>query len=38
MFEYIESYYNRQRRHSSIAYHTPAEYELTYAPLRLKAA
>ncbi|MBT8225281.1 MAG: IS3 family transposase [Dactylosporangium sp.] len=38
VFEYIESYYNRQRRHSSIAYHTPAEYELTYAPLRLKAA
>ncbi|MBT8228234.1 MAG: IS3 family transposase [Dactylosporangium sp.] len=38
VFEYIESYYNRRRRHSSIAYHTPAEYELTYAPQRPKAA
>ncbi|ODN41846.1 hypothetical protein BGC07_01230 [Piscirickettsia litoralis] len=28
IFEYIEMYYNRKRLHSSINYHTPAEYEL----------
>ena len=27
IFEYIEMFYNRQRLHSSIGYHTPEEYE-----------
>jgi len=27
VFEYIEGFYNRQRRHSSLEYMTPAEYE-----------
>jgi len=26
-FEYIECYYNRQRRHGTLGYLTPAEYE-----------
>jgi putative transposase len=26
IFDYIEIYYNRQRRHSTLNYHTPAEY------------
>jgi len=28
IFEYIELYYNRKRRHSAISYKTPAEWEL----------
>ena len=27
IFEYIEVFYNRQRRHSTLGYHSPAEYE-----------
>jgi putative transposase len=27
IFAFIESWYNRQRRHSSLGYRTPAEYE-----------
>ena len=27
IFDYIESYYNHQRLHSSLNYQTPAEYE-----------
>ncbi len=27
VFDYIECFYNRQRRHSSLDYHSPAEYE-----------
>jgi len=27
IFEYIEIFYNRQRRHSSIKYNTPVEFE-----------
>lgn len=27
IFEYIEAWYNRQRRHSSLGYVSPAEYE-----------
>jgi len=30
IFEYIEVWYNRQRRHSSIGYLSPAEYEETF--------
>jgi len=28
-FEYIEVFYNRQRRHSTLGYLSPAEYEQT---------
>ena len=28
LFEYIEVYYNRQRRHSTLGYRTPAQAEL----------
>jgi putative transposase len=38
VFEYIESYYNRRRRHSTIGYHTPIEYEQRHALTRLQAA
>ncbi len=32
MFEYIEAFYNRDRRHSTLGMHSPAEYEqLPYA-------
>ncbi|MBK9306072.1 MAG: IS3 family transposase [Nitrospira sp.] len=27
IFEYIEVFYNRQRRHSTLGYKSPAEYE-----------
>jgi transposase InsO family protein len=27
IFEYIEIFYNRERLHSSIGYHSPKEYE-----------
>ena len=29
MFEYIEAFYNRQRRHSTLGMISPAEYEQT---------
>ncbi len=29
IFEYIEIFYNRQRRHSSLGYRTPIEFEVT---------
>jgi putative transposase len=32
-FEWIEFYYNRQRRHSAINYLTPAEYDVGYRTL-----
>src|SRR6266508_3557382 len=38
VFEYIESYYNRCRRHSTIGYDTPIEYEKKHALTRLQAA
>lgn len=31
IFEYIEVFYNRQRRHASLNYMTPAEFEIKYA-------
>jgi transposase InsO family protein len=31
IFEYIEVFYNRQRRHSTLGYHSPAEYEARVA-------
>ena len=30
MFEYIEAFYNRQRRHSTLGMVSPAEYEQTH--------
>ena len=30
IFEYIEGFYNRRRRHSSIAYRSPREHEMLY--------
>ena len=30
MFDYIEIFYNRQRRHPQLGYRTPIEFELTY--------
>jgi transposase InsO family protein len=32
IFEYIEAFYNRVRRHSSLGYVAPAEYERTHNP------
>lgn len=26
IFEYVEAFYNRQRRHSALAYMTPAQF------------
>lgn len=31
IFEYIEVFYNQQRRHSTLGYHSPAEYGATAA-------
>jgi len=31
IFEYIEAFYNRQRRHASLNYMTPVEYEEKHA-------
>ena len=28
MFEYLEIFHNRQRRHSALGMHTPIEYEI----------
>jgi transposase InsO family protein len=30
IFEYIEAFYNRVRRHSALGYIAPAEYERTH--------
>jgi transposase InsO family protein len=38
VFEYIESHYNRRRRHSTIGYDIPIEYERKHALTRLQAA
>jgi transposase InsO family protein len=38
VFEYIESYYNRQRRHSTLGYDTPIEYERKHTLTRLQVA
>jgi transposase InsO family protein len=37
-FDWIETYYNRQRRHSTLGYLTPQEYELGYRDLNQIAA
>jgi putative transposase len=33
IFDYIEIFHNRQRRHSALGYHTPTEYELRNDPI-----
>jgi len=37
-FDYIEVFYNQQRRHSSIAYRTPAEHERRFHDEQLTGA
>jgi putative transposase len=37
-FDWIETYYNRQRRHSALGYLTPQEYELGYRDINQIAA
>ncbi|TQC49767.1 hypothetical protein EEB14_07900 [Rhodococcus sp. WS4] len=37
-FDWIESYYNRRRRHSTLGYLTPGEYELGYRDITELAA
>jgi transposase InsO family protein len=37
-FEWIEMYYNRTRRHSTLGYLTPYEYELGYRNINELAA
>ncbi len=38
LFSYIETYYNRKRRHSTLNYLTPEEYEHTFDRKALQAA
>ncbi len=40
IFEYIEVFYNRQRRHSALGYRSPAEFEAQQgaAPIMAQAA
>ncbi len=37
-FDWIETYYNTQRRHSTLEYLTPQEYELGYREISQIAA
>jgi transposase InsO family protein len=37
IFEYIEVFYNRQRRHSALSYATPHEYDLAHTPQPISA-
>ena len=37
LFDYIEVFYNRQRRHSSISYANPAEFENGFPGLKQAA-
>ena len=38
LFTYIETYYNRKRRHSTLDYLTPEQYELEFDRKALQAA
>ena len=38
IFEYIEVWYNRQRKHSTIGYMSPVEYEQQWKKSTAKAA
>lgn len=35
LFEYIEVFYNRQRRHSTLGYVSPVDFELAALPQKL---
>jgi putative transposase len=37
-YEYVEVFYNRQRRHSAIDYHSPHEHEALWLPASARAA
>ena len=37
IFEYIEVFYNRRRRHSALSYATPHEYDLSHTPQPISA-
>ncbi len=37
-FSYIESYYNRIRKHSSLGYKSPEQFERQFENLKMKAA
>ena len=37
IFEYIEVFYNRQRRHSALGYVSPIQYELTSTRIQKSA-
>jgi transposase InsO family protein len=37
IFEYLEVFYNRRRRHSSIGYVSPEEFELKYEERKMAA-
>jgi len=37
IFEYIEVFYNRRRRHSALSYATPHEYDLAHTPQLISA-
>ena len=32
LFEYVEGFWNRERRHSTLGYLSPAEYERSHHP------
>jgi transposase InsO family protein len=36
MFEYIEVFYNRKRRHSTLGYSSPREFEMITHPAQLE--
>ena len=38
LFEYIEAFYNRQRRHSTLGYVSPVQFELAALPQKLAAS
>ncbi len=38
VFDYIEAFYNTQRRHSALGYLSPAEFERRYRPEETIAA
>jgi transposase InsO family protein len=38
LFQYLETWYNRKRLHSSLGYLSPADYEAQHAPKRLPMA
>jgi transposase InsO family protein len=37
IFEYLEVFYNRQRRHSALGYLSPAQYEAEYSKMHIRS-